>query len=66
MHSKARQRGLEEQITSYSASVYFTWQVPWLAFISLAIILVSWCAGVRLPGGVPGGLAAVVIGTILG
>jgi AGZA family xanthine/uracil permease-like MFS transporter len=40
--------------------------VPWLAFISLAIILISWCAGVRLPGGVPGGLAAVVIGTVLG
>ncbi|HTZ37334.1 MAG TPA: hypothetical protein VMB84_14980 [Stellaceae bacterium] len=45
---------------------FLSWQVPWLAFISLAIILVSWCAGVRLPGGVPGGLAAVVIGTVLG
>jgi adenine/guanine/hypoxanthine permease len=45
---------------------FLSWQMPWLAFISLAIILVSWCAGVRLPGGVPGGLAAVVIGTVLG
>ena len=45
---------------------FLSWQVPWLAFISLAIILVSWCAGVRLPGGVPGGLAAVVVGTIIG
>ena len=26
-----------------------SWQVPWLAFISLGIILVSWCARVRLP-----------------
>lgn len=42
-----------------------SWQVPWLSFISLGIILVSWMARVRLPGGVPGGLAAVVIGTVL-
>jgi AGZA family xanthine/uracil permease-like MFS transporter len=45
---------------------FLSWQVPWLAFVSLAIILTSWCAGVRLPGGVPGGLAAVVVGTIIG
>ncbi|MFZ2004160.1 MAG: hypothetical protein WAV02_03690 [Stellaceae bacterium] len=45
---------------------FLSWQLPWLAFVSLAIILVSWCAGVRLPGGVPGGLAAVVIGTLIG
>jgi len=45
---------------------FLSWQIPWLSFISLAIILVSWCAGVRLPGGVPGGLAAVAIGTVLG
>jgi adenine/guanine/hypoxanthine permease len=42
------------------------WEVPWIAFISLAIILVSWVANVRLPFGVPGGLAAVVIGTAVG
>jgi adenine/guanine/hypoxanthine permease len=45
---------------------FLSWQVPWLSFISLAIILVSWCSGMRLPGGVPGGLAAVAIGTVLG
>ena len=45
---------------------FLSWQVPWLAFISLAIILVSWCAGVRLPGGVPGGLAAVLVGIVIG
>jgi len=42
------------------------WEVPWIAFISLAVIVVSWVANVRLPFGVPGGLAAVVIGTVVG
>jgi len=42
------------------------WEAPWIAFVSLAIILVSWVANVRLPFGVPGGLAAVVIGTAVG
>jgi AGZA family xanthine/uracil permease-like MFS transporter len=42
-----------------------SWQVPWLSFISLAIILVSWMARVRLPFGIPGGLAAVLVGTVL-
>ena len=45
---------------------FLSWQVPWLSMVSLAIILVSWCAGVRLPGGVPGGLAAVLVGTAIG
>ena len=40
-----------------------SWEVPWIAFISLAIIMVSWMANVSLPGNVPGGLAAVIIGT---
>src|SRR5271165_2759057 len=42
-----------------------SWLVPWLSFISLGIILVSWCARVRLPFGIPGGLAAVLVGTVL-
>jgi AGZA family xanthine/uracil permease-like MFS transporter len=42
------------------------WEVPWIAFVSLAIILMSWVANVKLPFGVPGGLAAVVIGTAVG
>src|SRR3954454_7866361 len=42
-----------------------SWEVPWIAFITLGIILVSWMAGVRLPGNLPGGLMAVVIGTAI-
>jgi AGZA family xanthine/uracil permease-like MFS transporter len=42
-----------------------SWQIPWLSFISLGIILVSWTARVRLPFGIPGGLAAVLVGTVL-
>ena len=42
------------------------WDVPWISFVSLAIVLISWTANVRLPGGVPGGLAAVILGTLIG
>src|SRR6516165_7897113 len=42
-----------------------SWDQFWLASITLAIILVSWLAGVRLPGGIPGGLLAVIVGTVL-
>ena len=41
------------------------WEVPWISFISLAIVLISWTANVRLPWGVPGGLAAVIVGTVI-
>jgi AGZA family xanthine/uracil permease-like MFS transporter len=41
------------------------WDDPWLFMLSLTIVLVSWMAGVRLPYGLPGGLAAVVLGTVL-
>ncbi|HYM30993.1 MAG TPA: hypothetical protein VEU47_06830 [Candidatus Cybelea sp.] len=41
------------------------WEVPWIAFISLGIVLISWTANVRLPFGIPGGLAAVIIGTVI-
>jgi AGZA family xanthine/uracil permease-like MFS transporter len=41
------------------------WEVPWIAFVSLGIVLVSWTANVRLPFGIPGGLAAVIVGTAI-
>jgi len=39
--------------------------VPWLGFFSFGVILISWMSRVRLPYGIPGGLVAVVIGTIV-
>jgi AGZA family xanthine/uracil permease-like MFS transporter len=41
------------------------WEVPWVAFITLAIILVAWTASVPLPFGLPAGLVAVIIATIV-
>ena len=34
-------------------------EAPWIAIATFMIILLSWTAGVRLPLGIPGGLAAV-------
>jgi AGZA family xanthine/uracil permease-like MFS transporter len=42
-----------------------SFQVAWLGFLSFGIILASWCARVRLPYGIPGGLMAVAVGTVL-
>ena len=44
---------------------FLGWEDPWLFMLSLTIVLVSWLAGIRLPFGLPGGLAAVVLGTVL-
>jgi adenine/guanine/hypoxanthine permease len=44
---------------------FLGWEDPWLFLLSLTIVLVSWMAGIRLPFGLPGGLAAVVLGTVL-
>ena len=42
------------------------WDFPWIAFVSLTLVLIGWTAGVRLPGNIPAGLAAVIVGTALG
>ncbi len=42
------------------------WEVPWIAFVSFAIVLIAWTANVRLPGGLPGGLVAVIAGIVIG
>ncbi|HEY0798858.1 MAG TPA: hypothetical protein VGD50_06880, partial [Candidatus Baltobacteraceae bacterium] len=41
------------------------WEVAWLGMISLGIVLLSWTANVRMPFGIPGGLAAVIVGTAI-
>ncbi|MBI3530651.1 MAG: regulator [Betaproteobacteria bacterium] len=42
------------------------WEVPWIGFVCFAIVLIAWTANIRLPGGVPGGLAAVIVGAAIG
>jgi AGZA family xanthine/uracil permease-like MFS transporter len=41
-------------------------EVPYVGFAALVIILVGWTANIRLPGNVPAGLAAVVLATVIG
>jgi AGZA family xanthine/uracil permease-like MFS transporter len=42
------------------------WEAAWIAFPVLAIILVGFLAGIRLPGNFPVGLAALLVGTAIG
>jgi adenine/guanine/hypoxanthine permease len=42
------------------------WELPWIGLTCFAIVLIAWTANIRLPGGVPGGLAAVIVGAALG
>jgi AGZA family xanthine/uracil permease-like MFS transporter len=42
------------------------WDFPWIAFVSLTLVLIGWTAGIRLPGNMPAGLAAVIVGTAIG
>ncbi|MDR7520796.1 MAG: regulator [Armatimonadota bacterium] len=43
-----------------------TWDLPWIGFISLGIVLAAWFGNARLPGGLPAGLFAIIVGTVLG
>ncbi len=42
------------------------WEVPWIGLVCFAIVLIAWTANVRLPGGLPGGLVAVIVGSAIG
>jgi adenine/guanine/hypoxanthine permease len=41
-------------------------ELPWIGLACFAIVLIAWTGNIRLPGGVPGGLAAVIVGGIIG
>lgn len=40
------------------------WETPWIGLVCFGIILLAWVGNVRMPFGIPGGLAAVLVGTI--
>jgi AGZA family xanthine/uracil permease-like MFS transporter len=42
------------------------WETPWIGLACFAIVLIAWTANVRLPGGMPGGLVAVLVGAAIG
>ena len=42
------------------------WEALWIAFPVFCIIIVGFVAGVRLPGNIPIGLAALLLGTAIG
>ena len=42
------------------------WEESWIGLAALAIVLISLTAGLRLPWKLPGGLAAVLVGGVLG
>jgi adenine/guanine/hypoxanthine permease len=41
------------------------WEMPWIGLTCFAIVLITWTANIRLPGGIPGGLAAVIVGIVI-
>jgi AGZA family xanthine/uracil permease-like MFS transporter len=42
------------------------WELPWIGFISLGIVLAAWFGNARMPFGLPAGLVAILVGTVLG
>src|SRR5436305_117793 len=42
------------------------WETPWIGLACFAIVLIAWTANARLPGGLPGGLVAVIVGSAIG
>jgi len=57
--------GISIAFISMSAA-FEMFNAAWIALATFAIILLSWTAGVRLPFGIPGGLAAIIVGTVIG
>jgi len=42
------------------------WEATWIALPVMAVIIVGFVAGIRLPGNIPIGLAALLLGTAIG
>jgi AGZA family xanthine/uracil permease-like MFS transporter len=42
------------------------WDTPWIGLVCFAIVLIAWTANIRMPGGLPGGLMAVIVGSLIG
>src|SRR3970040_1240110 len=57
--------GISIAVISMAAG-FRMFEAAWIALATFSIILLSWTAGVRLPFGIPGGLAAIVLGTRMG
>src|SRR3954468_18546308 len=57
--------GISIAFISMSAA-FQMWNAAWIAIATFSIVLLSWTAGVRLPFGIPGGLAAIIVGTVIG
>ena len=57
--------GISVAFISMSAA-FEMWNAAWIALATFMIVLLSWTAGVRLPFGIPGGLAAILVGSIIG
>ncbi len=43
-----------------------SWEVPYIAFVSLTIILIGFIGRQKMPGNIPAGLLAIVAGTAIG
>jgi AGZA family xanthine/uracil permease-like MFS transporter len=57
--------GISVAFISMSAA-FEMWNAAWIALATFAIVMLSWTAGARLPFGIPGGLAAIIVGTVIG
>ncbi len=42
------------------------WETPWIGLACFAIVLIAWTANLKMPGGLPGGLVAVIVGSAIG
>ena len=42
------------------------WETPWIGLACFAIVLIAWMGNRRMPVGIPGGLVAVIVGSLIG